>query len=750
MKVLGYSDQISVAPAQTIHFMVSCEGPKSYRADVVRIICGDENPEGPGYKEKLIKTSVSGRYKGRKQAVNAGSYAVVPAGPQFERLSSFTVQAMIWPTTPRKGEQVLIGNWHERGKRGFELIIDANGAVALKLDAGSGKVEIHSAGKPLIEREWYFAGASYDAKTRRIAVYQEPLRRYATVDDAASAAVTSKLQSVELGAGPLVMAARVERTVKGRAATTAHYNGKIDAPRLSDRALTRAEMSEVMHGPLASRPKAVLIGAWDFSLDIPSQRISDISGNGLHGETVNLPARAMTGHNWSGREMSWRAAPQEYGAIHFHDDDLYDCGWESDFALMIPKRMKSGAYAVRLRAGGEEDYIPFFVRPALGKPTAKIVYLAPTATYSAYANMQPAPYAPTSELLADRLLVLQPWDQLLDARPELGASLYDAHSDGSGVCYSSRLRPVVNMRPKTMFGMIPGPSSLCWYNADTHLTDWLEAGGFDFDVITDEDLDRDGLALLKPYRVVLTGTHPEYTSTAMWDALKAFTEQGGRLMYLGGNGFYWRVAYSQEMPGAMEVRRGEGGVRTWEAEPGEYHHAFDGEYGGLWRNQNRAPQRLAGAGFIALGLDGCGYFRRTPESRDPRIAFAFAGIGAAEVIGDFGFIGGGAAGFELDIADRSLGTPPHALVVARSEGHSDCYLLATEEHTHMPSITGTMNPDIRGELVFLETPAGGAVFSFSSIVWCASLAHNGYDNNVSRLTANVLKRFASEEPIGAG
>ena len=747
MTILGYGDQISVAPSHTINFMVSCEGPKSYQADVVRIVCGDENPDGPGYKEKLIRTDVSGRYKGRKQAINAGSYAVVPAGPEFERLLSFTVQAMLWPTTPRKGEQVVIGNWRERGKHGFELMIDVNGAVALKLGSGSGRSEIHSAGKPLIEREWYFAGASYDAKSRRVTVCQEPVRRFATVKDSARATATSRLKRVGLGPGPLVMAARMLSTVKGRARTAAHYNGKIDSPRLSDRALTRAEMADVAHSPTPSHLRAAVVGAWDFSLDIPSQRIADISGNGLHGETVNLPTRAMTGHNWSGREMSWRAAPAEYGAIHFHDDDLYDCGWESDFALTVPKRMKSGSYAVRLRAGGEEDYIPFFVRPALGKPTAKIAYLAPTATYSAYANMQPAPYAPMSELLSDRLTVVQPWDQFLDAHPEFGASLYDAHSDGSGVCYSSRLRPVVNMRPKTMFGMIPGPSSVCWYNADTHLTDWLEAQSFDFDVITDEDLDRDGLALLKPYRVVLTGTHPEYTSIAMWDALNAFTEQGGRLMYLGGNGFYWRVAYSEALPGAMEVRRGEGGVRTWEAEPGEYYHAFDGGYGGLWRNQNRAPQRLAGAGFIALGLDRCSYFRRTAESFDRRVAFAFAGIGADEPIGDFGLIGGGAAGFELDIADRSLGTPPHTLVVARSEGHSDSYLLATEEHTHMPDITGTMNPDIRGDIVFFETPAGGAVFSFSSIVWCASLAHNGYDNNVSRLTANVLTRFESDVPI---
>jgi N,N-dimethylformamidase len=39
------------------------------------------------------------------------------------------------------------------------------------------------------------------------------------------------------------------------------------------------------------------------------------------------------------------------------------------------------------------------------------------------------------------------------------------------------------------------------------------------------------------------------------------------------------------------------------------------------------------------------------------------------------------------------------------------------------------------------------VFSFSSIAWAGSLSHNGYDNNVSRLTGNVLRRFAQDGPI---
>ena len=71
-------------------------------------------------------------------------------------------------------------------------------------------------------------------------------------------------------------------------------------------------------------------------------------------------------------------------------------------------------------------------------------------------------------------------------------------------------------------------------------------------------------------------------------ALEAYVRGGGRLMYLGGNGFYWRIAHHPTRPGVIEVRRAEGGVRAWAAEPGEYHHSFTGEYGGLWRRNGRA------------------------------------------------------------------------------------------------------------------------------------------------------------------
>jgi N,N-dimethylformamidase len=39
------------------------------------------------------------------------------------------------------------------------------------------------------------------------------------------------------------------------------------------------------------------------------------------------------------------------------------------------------------------------------------------------------------------------------------------------------------------------------------------------------------------------------------------------------------------------------------------------------------------------------------------------------------------------------------------------------------------------------------VFSTSSIAWSGSLSYNNYDNDVSRITENVLRRFDDDEPI---
>ena len=191
------------------------------------------------------------------------------------------------------------------------------------------------------------------------------------------------------------------------------------------------------------------------------------------------------------------------------------------------------------------------------------------------------------------------------------------------------------------------------------------------------------------------------------------------------------------------MRRAEGGIRAWDAEPGEYYHQLDGQLGGLWRRNRRPPQALVGVGFSAQGLFEGTHYRRLPASHDPRFAWMFEGV--PEVFGETGLSGGGAAGFELDRADARLGTPPDAVVLARSEDPPRSFVAVPEELlSHVATVTGE-SPDAlkRADVVYFENERGGAVFSTGSITFCGSLwGGTAFDGPVSRLLENVVRRFA--------
>ena len=109
------------------------------------------------------------------------------------------------------------------------------------------------------------------------------------------------------------------------------YNGKIDAPKIFSRALSDDELAALRDDDASAPTDAS--ASWDFSQDISTWSVVDASGNGHHGEVVNKPTRGVTGRNWSGRELAWKHAPGEYGAIHFHDDDLSDAGWNPSLSV---------------------------------------------------------------------------------------------------------------------------------------------------------------------------------------------------------------------------------------------------------------------------------------------------------------------------------------------------------------------------------------------------------------------------------
>jgi N,N-dimethylformamidase len=738
-KIMGYGSAWTVMPGDTLNLMVSTYGPDRYRADLVRVICGNDDPDLDIYREEEIAAPFAGEYPGREQITVAGSYVAIPSSPLVTGLGSFTVQAWVFPTTPEKGAQGLISNWDDATASGFALTIDDNGAAAMRLGDGSGGTVEVTTGKPLAKRRWHLVSAAYDAAAA-LTVSQDFIGPQFEASTSASATGAVDFTPAMGSAQPLIMAAMPATHPAGRPGASHFFNGKLDRPRLVGSALNIAAIAALGWDATPYKRDTSVVAAWDFSREIGDVTVIDAGPNGLHGRVVNLPSRAVKGFNWSGTEQNWRHAPEEYGAIHFHDDDLYNAEWDTDFTYEIPADLRSGVYAVRLRADDDEWYVTFYVRPPRGTTTAKLVFLASTATYMAYTNIQWTWQEHFGEVTESYWTTMQPGEVFLQEHPEYGLSTYDNHSDGSGVRYASRLRPVSQVGPKT--------APLWNINADTHILSWLEEKGIEYDVITDEDLHNEGVALLEQYSAVVTGAHPEYYTTPMWDGLQTYLARGGRMAYLGGNGFIWRCAMSDAMPGVVELRRAEDGIRYRDEEPGEYYLEFTGEYGGLWRRLGTSPQALCGVGTVAVGFDVSGYYVRKEASFDARAQFIFEGIGDDEVIGDFGIFSGGAAGSEIDAVDPMLGTPPHTLILASSEGHSENTLIVPDEigFNHV-AMDGAQNPNVRADMTFFETPGGGAVFSVGSIAWPGSLPHNGYDNNVSRICENVLRRFLDDTPF---
>ncbi len=738
-KILGYADRISAAPGETIRVMVSCNGLIQYNARLVRVIQGDVNPSGPGYQEELVPMDLGGPFNGRYQSINIGSYAVVQGAPPFNTETSLGMRAIIWPTTPGDEPQTILSQVDHESGCGFKFFIDINSAISIEIKSKGRWVSKVSTGVPIIPQRWYLVTGSYDIENSLLTVSQRPLQPCLGMKEVFNVSHIDLTNMIHSVADVPIMIAAASSIDKP---SVEHFNGRIEEPCLFSHPISVEKIENSVDTNCDD-----LIAAWDFSVGISTDKIIDISGNEFHGTLVNLPTRGVCGHLWNGEEHCWKNKPKHYAAIHFHNDDLYDCSWETDFKIRLPGKFSSGVYAIHLYSGNEEYYIPIIVRPPRGTTTSSVVLLLPTASYIAYANNRIGIDIPETEIVCGRLIQLNSYDLYMQSHPEIGLSFYDLHNDGSGVFYSSRLRPIVNMQPKHI-GHLGGVGSNLWqFNADTHILGWLEKLGNPFDVITDEDLEAEGLTILANYSTVITGTHPEYYSIKMLDSLQSFVNGGGRLMYLGGNGFYWRISYHPTLPGVIECRKSEDGIRAFAPLPGEYYSSFIGEYTGLWRRNGRPPNELVGIGMVSQGFDHSSPYVLTESSCNPRVSFVFKGV-KGPVIGDYGLSGGGAAGLELDATNHALGTPPHVLVLATSNQHTDMYLMTPEDMDDpAPGLGGSEAEIIRAEMVFFETAGGGAVFSTGSIAWAGSLSHNNYDNDVATISTNVLMRFLDATPF---
>ena len=761
IKLFGYTNKLSVKPGENIDFHVSADGTNSADAQLVRIIHGDEHPNGPGYMDEEIESDLNGKWDVKKQFTQLVSYLRVNDPNNLLAIDGdFTVFGYINPSTPNTGaHQWLFCRWDNKTNKGYGIGINKDGY--LELVVGNGKeVDYLYSELPLVKKVWYFVGATFNYKTGEATLYQEGVvNRYNSLlgkvvpyDYRSHTKTTFRFKQVNDPQTPFIIAGAIDdHELRGKF-VSGTYAGKIDRHGVCNKVLSKEELDKICSGEFPD--KNSLVAYWDTTEGHTENGISndviDTGPNKLNSTGFNHPVRCMTGWNWSGKNDCFRLSPKEYGGIDFHPDAITDAGWDVTKTFTLPENLKSGVYAFRLRAGNGkglgEEYIVFFVRAK--KPKAKICFLVPTASYLAYANEKLSFEAQIIQPMTGQPPTITDIDVEQYKNPEFGLSTYDSFADGAGVCFTSYKRPILNMRPKyRTSGM-----GITWQlPADLSIIGWLEHHYKDaYEIVTDEDLHKEGLDAIKPYNCVISGTHPEYTSEKMLDAMEDFVAEGGRFIYMGGNGFYWVVGFYDDQPWCMEVRKLDAGMRAWAAKPGEYYMQTTGERGGLWRMRGRAPQKFSGVGFIAEGFDTAEPYRKMPDAWHRTVSWITEGV-EGEIFGDHGLAYGGAAGIELDRYDLSLGTPPHTKIVASSGGHSDNYVLVTEELLYAyAGLVGSLDYRIRADMTYFTAPNDGAVFCTGSIGYGQALPSNNFSNSASTVLKNVVDAFAKEGKLPGG
>ena len=364
---------------------------------------------------------------------------------------------------------------------------------------------------------------------------------------------------------------------------------------------------------------------------------------------------------------------------------------------------RSGLYYFRASTtNGRQFAFPWIVSPA--QPTSPIAVLASNITWNAYNNFG----GRSNYIHADGFPPTPTINSRLELKRYSDAGFFTWSADDYPLLSFDRPEPFNDIDfAERITDPIEGRQACHLAPAEWRLLGWLEREGFAYDFYAETQLDA-SLLDLSAYRVLVLSVHPEYWTRRMYDRVKRWVfNEGGRLLYLGGNGLNCEVELLPD--GTMVCHNGK----------------LTGlDVAGLGGKESRLHIRheseanLLGVVFTPAGAMTGAPYRVVDASH---WIFDGTGLKTGDLFGEKCLhqrCPGGASGHETD--KRSSSSPGNAHLLAK----------------------GTNPNDGGAEMVIFDTPSGGAVFSAGSINYVASLP---VDEHVSRITANVLRRFVSDD-----
>ncbi|MFM8352907.1 MAG: N,N-dimethylformamidase beta subunit family domain-containing protein, partial [Actinomycetales bacterium] len=382
--IRAYVDPIETTPGGTV--TLHARALEGARAVVQKWTHGDPHPAGPG--EQVTQCSWgAAEISAADEGAWPGSYAT--ARIQVEPDFGLTVCAWVYPTDA-SGESILL-SWVDPVTGCAAHLVIRDGTLALRNRDGA----TFSSEQRIRERRWHFVGACWQPDGAGV-VFSAPWGR-------TGGPFAAPLESMP-GSWGQVIAARQPGTpvdldlalgsdaIDQRGA----FDGKVAGLSIFHSVLDIVQLMDAMngHGPDPAHD-------WDFGVDgspdeVPSRTVAR-EGLALH-QAPSFSGQAPMPVDTAGHPLAGA------GSVHFHRDDLADCGWPIVHQIDVPTDAEPGFYCIRITSGSEELDVPFVVqRPA------RVSLLASTLTWQAYGNLGRDPHI---------------WP---------GRSHYSLHGDGSPV-----------------------------------------------------------------------------------------------------------------------------------------------------------------------------------------------------------------------------------------------------------------------------------------------------------------------------
>ena len=727
----------TIAPGETIHFRVASSVP--YELAVCRLGQVDDRTTD-------VELAKLPSMPPKQQPVHSGSYVHVERGlASGSNLKGFTAELWVrpWRVNTR---QALVTQSDRPSNCTVGLWVLPGGGVECYL--GDGEVFrpewVHAAGKLALDR-WQHIALTWDGATAKL-----------WLDGIVAGQWQSKV-GLSGSDVPLRLAAA---GVGGRA--DEFLDGDLAMPALHGRALSEKEVqARVAARGLSVPDQADLLACWPLTEE-KGDRVQDSGHHGRHGQIINHATWMIGGPSFDANGVPRygdydpaKDAQRGHG-LRFASDDLYDCRWDVVHEYKLPADASQGIYIGRFRYeqnGKPQDYhVAFVVRRPAHRSKASMLVLCSTNTWMAY-NATP---------FAQNAAPRQFWSTFGLPNSTGNPPAYSCYRDHGAAqpAYQFGLNmPWPAAGPEVLYSpQEVGYSHLMRGERFAHA--WLDKAGYDYDVASDFDLDRDP-ALLDGYQVVVINGHSEYWSTPAYEAVERFLDRGGNLLVLSGNTMFWRVSFSPDRQ-VMECRKFERHVgASKRAQLGEVWHSYDGQRGGLMREAGLPAWKLVGLECLGWWSMGTGYF----GVYSPQVPDHFlwhrpeeVGLKAGESFGHAADMREPrAVGHEADVRlptirrMQTAATPEGAAFPDEPAGITTLALGLRESKEgaafdYFGRPTAAVDK-LYGEMIYWERPSGGRVFNAGAIGagWALSV-----DPKLQTLMRNVLHHFGitAEQPNG--